>query len=100
MTFWTDHCQHGPACYVDSFIYYERTATGEHKSKIDIYIFADSYYGHEICLRYGEQASDYLSPTGLAVFIRSAGHGSAGLYSKALEVLLRRGKIKWERNEN
>jgi hypothetical protein len=96
--YWTDHCTHGHDCYVGSFIHYERLEKGERKTKVDIYIYPDDYYGHEVCLRYGEEDSEYMSPTGLAPFMRSAAHDQNGLYAKALEVLLRRGKIKWEKN--
>lgn len=106
--FWTDHCTHGHDTYVASFIHYERRQGGnEHyerrqggevKTKVDIYIFPDDYFGQEICLRYGEEDSQYMSPTGLAYFIRSALHDRYGLYEKALEVIQQHGKIKWERN--
>jgi len=98
--YWVDHCEHEEGSYVASFIYRERSTTGEHVSKVDIYIFSNRYYGHEVCLRYGPCGPDYLSPTGLTAFIRSATHDSAGLYAKALDILMQHGKIKWERNEN
>ena len=97
--YWTDHCTHGHDTYVASFIHWTLGEEGEKHAKVDIYIFPDDYYGHEICLRYGDDGPEYLSPTGLVPFISSAARDHNGLYAKALEVLQRHGKIKWERNK-
>jgi hypothetical protein len=90
--FHTDHCTHGHDCYVGSFTYGNPTP----HERIDVYVYPDDYYGQEVCLRYGEEDYQYFSPTGISAFIRAS--VSMPLYQRALELLMEKGKIKFERN--
>lgn len=90
--FWTDHCTHGHDCYVDSFIYTGQAVV----EKIDIYVYPDDYYGHEICLRYGDGDNQYYSPTGFAAFLRAS--ECTPMYAEALKIILDKGKLMLVRN--
>lgn len=84
----TDGCQHEPGSYVCSFVI-EPHRMGQPRQFYDLYVFANNYYGLEVCIRTGNEAHEYISPGGLLEFMRSAGaHGIAlPEYGRAAEII-------------
>lgn len=68
---WQDGCKHGKDCYVCTFTTIVRISSPVRY--FDLYLFAESWYGVEVCIRYGDQDNEYISPGGLLQFIRTAG---------------------------
>ena len=54
-----DHCLHGTESYVGSL-------TDEDEAVYDVYVYESDIYGPpgepHVCLRYGDEGADYLSP--------------------------------------
>lgn len=97
---WQDACEHGVDCYVCSFQVLKHD-TKEIK-KYDLYVFPNDYYGNEVCIRYGNEGHEYISPGGLAQFLMSAAlhRGVLPEYSAAADILRERGKMTWEPREH
>jgi hypothetical protein len=98
---WADGCNHGSAEYVGTVAPIVRkriTRPGRPISfqleimVLDVYVF-DQPSGQSLCLRFGDEPSEYYSPGDLVSFIRSAGHMDE--YEAALKLLLRSGQITW-----
>jgi hypothetical protein len=93
--YWKDSCEHGPENYVCSFTTLDHI--GKKVEHFDLYLFAESFYGTEVCIRYGNEGHEYISPGGLLQFIRTAGqHTFSSAYRKAAEILIDRGCAFWE----
>ncbi len=64
---WPDHCEHlkdHPDSYVGSFNLRGPTDYGE--EWYDVYVWVGNYDGRtEVCMRYGEEGSEYISPPSL-----------------------------------
>lgn len=61
--YWTDHCEHckdGRGIYVGSF----SIGSGE-ESQYDVYLYQDGIIGDSVCIRYGEEGHEYISPGSL-----------------------------------
>ena len=63
---WHDCCEHPKGSYIGTI---EDTASGT----IDVYVYPDSFHGCSVCLRYGSEGPQYISPGGLGWFLRAAG---------------------------
>jgi hypothetical protein len=85
---WTDGCNHDSAAYVGSF-----ETLGE---KYDLYVFSDEMYGNNVCIRCGNEPSNYASPGGIVGLIQGAQVGMES-YKDALELILSLGKIVWKK---
>lgn len=89
-----DECGHGPECCVGTI---EHVSSPRSEIKYyDVYIYESPSMGTEVCLRFGSEAHEYLSPGPLHSFIASA---SGGPYRQALELLLAKGTITWNPND-
>ena len=76
----TDHCEHGEEAFV--------TTISEDGQEYDIYRYTGDSYGPRethVCLRYGEEGFEYLSPGPLR-YVRRMAECSA-LYRRALEIV-------------
>lgn len=93
-----DACNHGTDCYVGSFTFLDRwvdDGKAAYKSiKYDVYVYV-SGGEQEVCLRFGDDGPEYLSPGPLYLFLRSS--VSDELYEKAVALLVRAGRITWQR---
>jgi len=90
--FHVDECGHGDGCYVGSFKYY---TNADKEMKIDIYIYEQPGERQEVCLRYGSEGPEYMSHGPLWQFIRTS--HIFPKYHKALDLMRKKGSIKWER---
>ncbi len=82
---WIDTCNHPPNSYMGSF-----HCCGE---DYDLYVF-DSGSTQSACLRYGDNPGEYMSSFDMVQFITLA--VSAPEYHDALELLLTKGRIRFD----
>ena len=83
---WENHCEHPTDTFVGTVRY-----TIEHEF-VDVYVYKQRVTNHyKVCLRYGEQADDYLSPYGdVSTFLLntdSRGEYSTDTYRLAAELI-------------
>ena len=94
----TDECNHGTDHYVGTIQvlrnHEDYKKTGGIFDCYDVYIFHSENY-QEVCLRYGNEPHEYISPGTLIDFIRAASNKMPHYY-KAMQLILSRGKIRWE----
>ncbi|KKN09792.1 hypothetical protein LCGC14_1043000 [marine sediment metagenome] len=94
-----DDCKHGKDCYVGTVEVVHRR--GAELARYDVYVFDDRILGPEVCLRFGDEGGEYVSPGRVADFVKTAGcHWAEGYqteYTAALELLMARGQIGWQR---
>jgi len=88
---WPERCGHGG--YVCSFEY---RPTIDRVDKYDLYVF-DQPSGQEVCLRYGEEGHEYCSPGPIHQVCSLTNIDDK--YRRVIALLLKYGKIKWERKE-
>jgi len=86
---WPESCGHGG--YVGTFEAIENVVEGV--KTYDVYVWADSHGYQEVCLRYGPEGSDYLSPGELVSVIQYA--ASRHRYARTVQLLEKYGKITW-----
>jgi len=89
--FWHDGCQHDPQEYVCSFEHPTNEGTME---KFDLYVFDQPRSGQSVCMRYGNEGYEYISPGSVADFLRRS-RGSE-VYQRACSILLLVGAVKWK----
>lgn len=91
---WPDDCEHGG--YVCSFedLYVDKDKKLVQEN-FDLYVF-ENPLGQQVCLRFGRD-SDYYSVGSVVELAKTARHMSC--YMRALELLLKFGKIEWTRNK-
>lgn len=91
-------CQHADSEYVGSFIHEELVlgSTMPRKEKLDVYVFHTSYYGAEVCIRYGAEDSHYYSPGSMYQFIMTAGQLQHDVYKRALDLIREKGILRYE----
>lgn len=90
----SDDCEHDKNAYVGTI----RVKDWRNDDrKYDIYVFGDP---QDVCLRYGNDPPDCLSPGRLVRFLQSASrHGEeVPHYGLAASLLCHVGKIVWKRN--
>jgi hypothetical protein len=81
-------CNHPEGTFVAPFEFEGR--------KYDIYVYpGDAIPRPHVCMRYGDERHEYISPGPLDVFLQSS-YASA-LYRDAVRVLLNHGTIEWKR---
>lgn len=94
---WKDECNHGPDCYVASFEILNRHGKVDLKEatmdRYDLYIFEHSLWGHEVCIRYGNEPQEYISPGRLIEFLQ---HGKHEPYTTAIRILTENGFVQWQ----
>lgn len=90
---WTDGCNHGAGCYVCSFTWLNHGSLI--LKKYDLYLFPQSWHGTEVCIRYGDKPSHYISPGGLGEFLMKANFADRE-YRVAARILSELGKTTWE----
>lgn len=91
---WTDCCQHPPESYVASFeiANYQR----QQMEHYDLYVYASKCSGkQDVCIRYGDECSQYISPGPLGGFLT---HNDHEPYMTAIRILLAFGKVSWAAN--
>ena len=101
MKYWAEGnrcgCQHKNEHYVGSFAH-EEFAIGSTKCRrevLDVYVFPQTA-GDTVCIRYGNEGSEYYSPGPLYQFIQTAGQHHHDMYAAALKLILEKGTIKYE----
>ena len=52
--YWVDGCLHSEGSYIGSF--------SINNEKYDLYYFPSTEHGMEVCIRYGQEGHEYLSP--------------------------------------
>lgn len=89
---WTDECKHGPECFVASYEALERIS--REPTKYDLYVHGED---SQVCLRYGDGGSEYLSSGGLRLFlgVALASRNPLCKYRRAAEILEARGTFTW-----
>ena len=90
-------CQHKDEHYVGSFVHEEFVlgSTTLRVEKLDIYVFPQRA-GDTVCIRFGDEDSEYYSPGPLYQFIQTAGRRQHDMYASALKLILAKGTIKYE----
>jgi len=96
---WKDHCNHGPTEYIASFSVIKNRQGVLSEEKFDLYLFEGGDIGQEVCIRYGDNPEQYISPGTLADFIQSAcslhtGQSSSE-YWMAYQILRDLGQFNW-----
>src|SRR5579859_6928498 len=84
--FWTDHCEHSPDTYVCSFVTEHIHEKKVCETKFDLYIFNQTYFGQELCLRSGNEPQNYCSPGSVTDFIIRNKNGK-GWYRSVADLL-------------
>lgn len=94
-----DNCGHGVDCYVGTFTYVDIWRDdGETRYKeiiYDVYVFEQQTTGAEVCLRFGDEGPEYLSPGPIHQFLMSCQQSET--YRRALDLLLKAGRFSWKR---
>lgn len=90
-------CSHKKSEYLGSVSYQEIDNVKKTVKEcwLDIYIFNKKH--QEVCIRYGNEASEYYSPGPLKNFILSVYNND--IYKLALEVIQEKGKIIFVKNK-
>jgi hypothetical protein len=86
---WPDCCNHEAGSYVASF---EVCKSLDKLDRYDLYVFRHSKLGQEICIRYGRECSEYISPGSLGEFLTRNQHEP---YTTAIRILLHFGRVTW-----
>lgn len=104
---YTDSCEHGPECYVCSIREFrhphnKETEAGKY-TYYDLYLFPQKHYGMEVCIRYGNEGSEYISPGSLMEFLAHANttyHFTArDVYYLAAQIIRNKGTCIWTPRE-
>lgn len=85
-----DACSHGAECYVGTFAY--QSGVRAPRQTFDLYVY-DNGGRQEICMRYGDGDSDYVSPGRTVDFIRASDHNPK--YRAGVDLLVKKGAIVW-----
>jgi hypothetical protein len=95
-----DECNHGSDCYIGT-IKVETFYNKAFKEELyDIYVFNDAYSGQEVCMRFGNEPHEYISPGPLIQFLQIAICHRQNMphYAFAADLLFHEGQISYERN--
>lgn len=86
-----DACGHG----IDTFIGTFKVFGGEDSIKYyDLYVFPSDLHGMEVCIRYGNEGYEYISPGSIMEFCRIGGNGNRHkVYEEGVLFLSNRIKI-------
>lgn len=88
---WQDGCRHDKGSYVASFEVWERKTL----QTFDLYVF-DERGESSVCLRYGNEGGEYISPGDVGQFCRTSFQVSATEYRRAYEILQHLGTFHWK----
>jgi hypothetical protein len=92
-----DYCNHGKDCFITSFeVANHNTHTID---KYDLYLFPDKFHGQEVCIRYGKEDNEYISPGGLLQFLGYQQSPQHEPNYTACQILRRYGNATWTPNE-
>ena len=89
-----DRCGHEKNAYIGSFSVFKCRGKERH---YDLYVF-ETKYGQEVCIRYCNEGSEYISPGDLSSFLGKC-ESSNIVYRKASELLFKNGVVKYERRK-
>jgi len=84
-------CNHKDNEFIGTIHVYEGVLIGW--KYYDVYVYEDKYEGHNICLRYGNEPEEYLSPSTLIMALLS----SREQYKVAAKLISERGYFKYVR---
>jgi hypothetical protein len=79
--FFTNHCQHKDTEFVGAAEYWQ--GAGKQK-QIDVYIHGDD---QEVCIRYGEEGSEYITAGTVCDLLTSCGAHNDGAYCVARSII-------------
>lgn len=91
---WQDHCEHGLDAYVCSFTVTRASGGVFTQKEYDLYLFDQPTMGTEVCIRYGNKDSEYISPGRLGDFMSSSGWHNPE-YREAQRILKDLGTLTW-----
>lgn len=91
---WNDACRHEKESYVCSYHVIRSENQHYREDKYDLYLF-DSSGDQEVCIRYGSEGSQYISPGRLGDFMSSVSWHCAE-YKAAQRILKELGTLSWE----
>jgi hypothetical protein len=94
---WHDACEHGAENLVGSFRIVSNQGDAFRLKKYDLYVFTE-HGRQEICIRYGDEPGDYISPGTPKDFVQTAClfRVTQPVYWRAWEILQATGNLKWE----
>ena len=87
---YTDTCKHPDSSYVGSIQLHSPEIEW-----LDVYVYEDEIIGTTVCIRYGNEDSQYYSPGHILNVMRS----DVTAYFLAAIVIEKHGKITYERNK-
>jgi hypothetical protein len=87
---WPDGCEHEAESYVASF---QVCRSLDRLDRYDLYVFRHKRYAQEVCIRYGKECSQYISPGSLGEFLTRNQHEP---YTTAIRILLHFGRVTWQ----
>ena len=91
-----DQCDHPKGSFVGSIQHLNH----EHKEEwLDVYVYEDKIDGTSVCIRYGSEGSQYISPGSIFNVIQSGMQRRGDAYELAFHVIKKHGKITFVRNE-
>lgn len=90
---WNNECEHSG--YIGTVESLDSVNGIPVQEKLDVYVFESSYPKQSVCLRFGNEPSEYYAPLGVIGLIEGK-HLFSG-YKNALELLLKEGKIEWSK---
>lgn len=90
-----DGCDHesGYVCSFESYCDLNKT-----RDTYDLYVF-DQWSGQSVCLRFGSEPGEYMSPGPVGQFLRATGSGHNRVYITAARILEALGSFRWDANE-
>lgn len=92
---WVDHCGHGPHTYVATFeSVYADVNKKIVREELDLHV----WHGNKICLRFGNEPSEYYSPGTVSNVLRSAHLMES--YARVTQILLAMGRIVWVQDKD
>lgn len=84
---WSNECHHDEDCYIGSFDYLGKG--------YDVYVFG-TRVEQSVCIRYGDEASEYYSPGSISEFLRNC--RNLEVYESAYRVIKSEGGFIYRRN--
>ncbi len=92
---WKDGCEHGAEHYICTFTVMD---SSRGLNAYDLYLFPEHFFGTEVCIRYGDEPSQYISPGGLGQFLYTSGVNwkESPVYTQASQILREFGCFNWQ----
>lgn len=92
MPVYTNHCNHADHEFIGTIEAHQPSPNRTFKL-YDVYVYAEGYHGHEVCIRYGNEGYQYMSP-GPIHYLAKMG---SPVHKKALELICEKGRFIYER---